>query len=200
MTQSFAATSAVVYFDQDVNKFSCKLDGKHLGSSKHFDYFEYHYRRNDIASLCALTIEEFVYLNDDETIKEVKPTKRKPMLPQMQSADPIKVDRSNQANSFLNILFPSTNQMVACADVFDQKRQRGRPRKQQDEVPAGVHRNTLSDDEPTDTPIDVTTRRAIKIDYNRMVEFNDYSIAEAITELMIKYKASRSQIYNATIR
>ena len=199
MNQTFAATSAVVYFDQAVGKFSCKLDGKHLGSSKHFDYFEYHYRRNDIVSLCALNIDEFVYLNDDGSVKEVKATKRKPVMTaaKMHASEPITPNIPQ--NSFLNILYPTIPQSVACAEDFGQ-RQRGRPRKQLDNVlPANVRRNVLSDDEPTITPLDVSTRRMIKIEYNRMVEFNDISINEAIEALMTKHKATRSQVYNAAM-
>jgi hypothetical protein len=199
MNQTFAATSAVVYFDQAVGKFSCKLNGKHLGSSKHFDYFEYHYHRNDITSLCALIIDEFVYLNEDGSVKEVKPTKHKPVMTadKMQASELI--NPVIPQNSFLNILYPTIPQSVTSAENPGQ-RQRGRPRKQLDNVlPANVRRNVISDDEPTITPLGINTRRMIKIEYNRMVEFNNISINEAIETLMTKYKATRSQVYNAAM-
>lgn len=57
-----AALNAFVMKSGD--KFTCIVDGKQVGRSKHQDYFNFHYRRADIKALAALKLEKFVYLDD----------------------------------------------------------------------------------------------------------------------------------------
>ena len=70
------ATVATVTRDIANNKFVCTVNGTSIGASKHEDYFEYHYRRGDIARLNNLQIDQFAYMNEDGSVKEIKEAKR----------------------------------------------------------------------------------------------------------------------------
>lgn len=62
--QQIAAPGSTAFIAKNGDVYSCVVDGKQVGRSKHQDYFTYHYGRHDIKSLAALTISQFVYLND----------------------------------------------------------------------------------------------------------------------------------------
>jgi hypothetical protein len=67
-----STTIATVTRDASNNKFVCTINGQSIGTSKYEDYFEYHYKRGDIARLNSLNIDQFAYLNDDGTVKVTK--------------------------------------------------------------------------------------------------------------------------------
>jgi hypothetical protein len=67
-----SATIATVTRDASNNKFICTINGQSIGASKHEDYFEYHYKRGDIARLNSFIIDQFAYMNDDGTVKATK--------------------------------------------------------------------------------------------------------------------------------
>lgn len=45
-------------------KFVCVIAGKVIGTSKHPDYFEYHYRLRNLKSVCAAELTKFVRIDD----------------------------------------------------------------------------------------------------------------------------------------
>lgn len=52
-------------------KFSCVYDGKVLGTSKHKDYWEYHYARGDLRCAQGRAISKFVRVTDAGIVESV---------------------------------------------------------------------------------------------------------------------------------
>lgn len=67
--QSTAPVRAVVIPDDGM--FACIIDNARIGTSKHKDYFEYHFRRGDIKALAQHKIGEFVYMGADGSVESV---------------------------------------------------------------------------------------------------------------------------------
>ncbi len=52
-------------------KFVCVIAGKVIGTSKHPDYFEYHYRLRNLKSVCAAEMTKFVRIDDKGQIVSI---------------------------------------------------------------------------------------------------------------------------------
>lgn len=50
------------------DKYTCLFNGKVLGTSKHKDYWEYHYAKGDLKSIKESSVKKFVRLNDSGDI------------------------------------------------------------------------------------------------------------------------------------
>jgi hypothetical protein len=52
-------------------KFSCVVAGKVIGTSKHPDYFEYHYRLQDVKKVCINGLTKFVRVDDQGQVQSI---------------------------------------------------------------------------------------------------------------------------------
>ena len=52
-------------------KFSCVVAGKVIGTSKHPDYFEYHYRLQDVKKVCIDGLTKFVRVDDQGQVQSI---------------------------------------------------------------------------------------------------------------------------------
>jgi hypothetical protein len=190
MTQ-FSKTTAVIELDPVSGKYACTLANVRLGLSKHKDYFEFHYRRGDLPSLNEKYISEFVYLNPDSSVELIVVAKQ-PKGQAKTVIAPIALEATQLDSS-------TAEQHESIDEVLNPRRQRGRPKTDQPELPVNVQRNTLSDEDPIIinmlTPAD---RHKIKAEYNKLV-YNGVSINAAIVELMTTYKLTRNQVYSFVV-
>ena len=96
-----STTIATVTRDASNNKFVCTINGQSIGTYKYEDYFEYHYKRGDIARLNNLSIDQFAYMNDDGTVKATKDAVKAAPKDKPAEAAPteIKVEAAQQADN-----------------------------------------------------------------------------------------------------
>jgi hypothetical protein len=195
---TFAPTAAIVQPEASTGKYVCFYNGQNLGSSKHFDYFEFHYKRNDLANLCALEITEFVYLNPDSTVKCIKPIVKKIIAaaPEM----PLPDINPAEAFSLLNVVRQATCAPSARAGI-NRRPTRGRPPKQPEVIlPAHIKGNTLSDEEPQQRRhLTTALKQHIKKQYTKLTELQGFGLNEAIRILAEAYDVARNDVYAAVM-
>ena len=72
------AVEATITFNPTINKYECEINGKQIGTSVHYDYFEFHYRRGDNAQLNKVTVSQFVHIELDGNKKIVQAVRKVP--------------------------------------------------------------------------------------------------------------------------
>lgn len=198
------------------DKYVCVVGETVIGSSKHFDYFEHHYKLRDLHSVAAFQLTKFVHVAEAGEVISVlsadnllKFGRRKAALP----ADSLSVDEQDEVLTALNTLKPKVESPLLALlgningglpDLEHVKLPRGRPKKEP-EVPTGqiepnLFRHVLPDHIVPIKGLPITpVFRARMIREHKLALEEGISVQRSIEELARKYRLKYEQAYRLVV-